>query len=203
MTDIVGLYLAPPENAIVLCIDEISQIQALDRTAPMLPMQLGLPERRTHYYKRHRHDHAVRGTGDRHRQGHRPVSAAAPAPGVPALLQTGREGLPEGELHVVMYNYAAHKHIEIRGWLAANPRVTVLCTPTSASWIDMVEIWFGIIKRQASHGGTSARSTTSTPRSAPSSTAGTTAPTPSPGPRPQIRSSPKPSVQQLLINSGH
>ena len=158
VTDIVGLYLAPPQNAIVLCIDEKSQIQALDRTAPMLPMQPGLAERRTHDYHRHgtttlfaaleiatgritarcqprhRHHEFLRFLKD--------VARAYPDDG------TGTE------LHLVMDNYAAHKRVEVRDWLAANSRVQVHFTPTSASWMNLVEVWFGIIERQAIHRGT-------------------------------------------------
>jgi transposase len=153
VTDVVGLYLAPPENAVVLCCDEKSQIQALDRTAPMLPMQPGLPERRTHDYVRHGTTTLFAAlnitTGKvtatcqpRHR--HQEF--------LRFLKQVAR-AYPEGELHLVMDNYAAHKRIEIRDWLAANPRVTVHFTPTSASWMNLVEVWFGIIERQAIHRG--------------------------------------------------
>lgn len=157
VTDIVGLYLAPPQNAIVLCIDEKSQIQALDRTAPMLPMQPGLSERRTHDYRRHGTTTLFAAleiaTGKvtarcqpRHRHQEflrflKQVAKAYPDDG------TGTE------LHLIMDNYAAHKRIEIRDWLTANPRVKVHFTPTSASWMNMVEIWFGIIERQAIHRG--------------------------------------------------
>lgn len=85
VTDVVGLYLEPPENAIMLCADEKSQIQALDRTAPMLPMQPGQIERRTHDYKRHWHYHLVRGVGDRDRAGDRSGQTPTPPPGVPVL----------------------------------------------------------------------------------------------------------------------
>ena len=158
VTDIVGLYLAPPQNAIVLCIDEKSQIQALDRTAPMLPMQPGLPERRTHDYVRHGTTTLFAAleiaTGrvtarcqPRHRHQEflrflKEVARAYPDDGI------GRE------LHLVMDNYAAHKRVEIRDWLAANPRMHVHFTPTSASWMNLVEVWFGIIERQAIHRGT-------------------------------------------------
>jgi len=132
--DVVGLYLAPPENAVILCIDEKSQIQALDRTAPMLPMQPGLPERRTHDYKRHgtttlfaaleiatgKVTGAVR---PRHR--HQEF--------LTFLKQVAR-AYPEGELHLVMDNYAAHKRVEVRDWLAANPRIHAHFTPTFGSW---------------------------------------------------------------------
>ncbi|MGI8881436.1 MAG: IS630 family transposase [Jatrophihabitans sp.] len=154
VTDVVGLYLAPPENAIVLCVDEKSQIQALDRTAPMLPMQPGLPERRTHDYVRHGTTtlfaalEIATGTvtascQPRHR--HQEF--------LRFLKQVAR-AYPDRELHLVMDNYAAHKRIEVRDWLAANPRVTVHFTPTSGSWLNLVEVWFGIIERQAIRRGT-------------------------------------------------
>src|SRR3954451_19407123 len=122
VTDVVGLYLAPPENALVLCVDEKSQIQALDRTAPMLPLQPGLPERRTHDYVRNGTTTlfaaleiatgAVTGTClPRHR--HQEF--------LRFLRQVAR-AYPERELHLVMDNYAAHKRAEVRDWLAANPR---------------------------------------------------------------------------------
>ncbi len=157
VTDVVGLYLAPPDNAVVLCIDEKSQIQALDRTAPMLPMQTGLPERRTHDYVRHGTTtlfaalEIATGTitaacQPRHR--HQEF--------LRFLKQVARAYPDDGtgcELHLVMDNYAAHKRVEIRDWLAANPRVRVHFTPTSASWMNLVEVWFGIIERQAIHRG--------------------------------------------------
>jgi transposase len=154
VTDVVGLYLAPPENAIVLCVDEKSQIQALDRTAPMLPMQPGLPTRRTHDYKRHGTSTLFAAleiaTGQvtaackpRHR--HQEFLA---------FLKQVASAYPDEELHLVMDNYAAHKRVEVRTWLAAHPRITVHFTPTSGSWLNLVEVWFGIIERQALHRGT-------------------------------------------------
>ena len=153
VTDVVGLYLAPPEDAIVLSIDEKSQIQALDRTAPMLPMQPGLPERRTHDYKRHGTSALFaaleiatgRVTGackPRHR--HQEFLA---------FLRQVARAYPQGELHLVMDNYATHKTAEVRAWLAKNPRIHVHHTPTSASWLNLVEVWFSIIERQAIHRG--------------------------------------------------
>jgi transposase len=153
VTDVVGLYLAPPENAVVLCVDEKSQIQALDRTAPMLPMQPGMPERRTHDYRRHGTTTLFaaleiatgRVTGHclaRHR--HQEFLR---------FLRQITRAYPEVELHLVMDNYAAHKHPAVRSWLAANPRVKVHFTPTSASWMNLVECWFSIIERQAIHRG--------------------------------------------------
>jgi transposase len=158
VTDVVGLYLAPPENAIVLCVDEKSQIQALDRTPKMLPMQPGLPERRTHDYVRHgtttlfaalevATGKVTAAVKPRHR--HQEFLAF--------LKQVARAYPDEGtgqELHLVMDNYAAHKRIEVRDWLADNPRVHVHFTPTSGSWLNLVEVWFGIIERQAIRRGT-------------------------------------------------
>ncbi len=154
VTDVVGLYLAPPQNAVVLCVDKKSQIQALDRTAPMLPMQPGLPERRTHDYLRHGTTTLFAAleiaTG-------KVTAACKPRHRYQEFLaflkQTAR-AYPEVQLHLVMDNYAAHKRIEIKTWLAANPRVKVHFTPTSGSWLNLVEVWFGIIERQAIHRGT-------------------------------------------------
>jgi transposase len=154
VSDVVGLYLAPPENAVVLCVDEKSQIQALDRTAPMLPMQPGLPERRTHDYVRHGTttlfaalEIATGKITGRCQPRHRHQEFLR-------FLKQVTRAYPDVELHLVMDNYAAHKRIEIRDWLAANPRVHVHFTPTSASWMNLVEVWFGIIERQAIHRGT-------------------------------------------------
>ena len=157
VVDVVGLYLVPPQNAVVLCVDEKSQIQALDRTQKMLPMQPGLPERRTHDYVRHGTSTLFAAlevaTGKvtaackpRHRHQEflaflKQVAKAYPDDG------TGRE------LHLVMDNYAAHKRVEVRDWLAKNPRIKVHFTPTSGSWLNLVEVWFGIIERQAIHRG--------------------------------------------------
>jgi transposase len=158
VTDVVGLYLAPPDNAIVLSVDEKSQIQALDRTQKMLPMQPGFPERRTHDYVRHGTSTLFAAldvaTGKvtaackpRHRHQEflaflKQVSRAYPDDG------TGRE------VHLIMDNYATHKRVEVRTWLEANPRFTVHFTPTSGSWLNLVEVWFGIIEKQAIHRGT-------------------------------------------------
>jgi transposase len=154
VTDVVGLYLAPPQDAVVLCVDEKSQIQALDRTAPILPMRPGLPERRTHDYKRNGTSTlfaaldiatgtVTAATKPRHR--HQEFLA---------FLKQVARAYPDRELHLVMDNYAAHKRVEVRDWLAANPRVHVHYTPTSGSWLNLVEVWFSIIERQTIHRGT-------------------------------------------------
>ena len=154
VTDVVGLYLAPPENAVVLCVDEKSQIQALDRTAPVLPMQPHLIERRSADYIRHgtttlfaaleiATGQVTAALKPRHRRQE-----------FLAFLRQVARAYPDVDLHLVMDNYAAHKTPEVKAWLEANPRVTVHYTPTHASWMNLVEVWFGIIERQAIHRGT-------------------------------------------------
>ena len=154
VTDVVGLYLAPPQNAIVLCIDEKSQIQALDRTAPMLAMQPGLPARRTHDDKRHGTTTVFAALEIATGKVTGAVKARHRHQEFLAFLKQVARAYPQDELHLVMDNYAAHKRIEIRDWLAANPRVHTHFTPTSGSWLNLVEVWFGIIERQAIHRGT-------------------------------------------------
>ncbi|MGV1089646.1 MAG: IS630 family transposase [Mycobacterium sp.] len=147
--DVVGLYLDPPENAIVLCIDEKSQIQALERAAPILPMRPGLPEGRSHDYIRHGTatlfaalDTATGEVDSRIEDHHRSTE----------FLQFCRQlarAHPDIDLHFVMDNYATHKSKDFQAWLARNPRIKVHYTPTHASWMNMVEIFFGIAERQA------------------------------------------------------
>ncbi|PIE25783.1 MAG: IS630 family transposase [Micrococcales bacterium] len=149
VTDIVGLYLAPPENAIVLCVDEKSQIQALDRTAPMLPMRPGDVEKRTHDYKRHgtttlfaaldiATGHVTGAVTPKHRRQE-----------FLAFLRQLDRAYPGQDLHLVMDNYATHKTPEVKAWLEKHPRFHTHFTPTSGSWLNLVEVWFGIIDRQA------------------------------------------------------
>jgi len=154
VTDVIALYMSPPENAIVLSVDEKSQIQALDRTQKVLPMQPGHAEQRTHDYVRHGTTTLFAAleiatgkvTGvckNRHR--HQEFLA---------FLKHVARAYPTGELHLVMDNYATHKRIEVRDWLAANPRIHFHFTPTSGSWLNLVEVWFSIIEKQALHRGT-------------------------------------------------
>jgi transposase len=153
--DVVGLYLDPPTNAVVVCVDEKSQIQALDRTAPLLPMRFDQAERRTHDYNRHGTTTLFaalevatgRITADacypRHRNGE-----------FLAFLKQVAKAHPRVQLHVVCDNYATHSHPNVKKWLARNPRITLHFTPTGASWMNLVEIFFGIITRQAIRRGT-------------------------------------------------
>ena len=155
--DVVGLYLNPPQNAVVVSVDEKSQIQALDRTAPMLPVMPGLAERRTHDYQRHGTTTLFAAlevatgkiTADACYPRHRHQEFLA-------FLKKVAAAHPLVELHVVADNYAAHKHADIRAWLARpeNARITLHFTPTSCSWLNMAGIFFGIITRQAIRRGT-------------------------------------------------
>lgn len=154
VVDVVGLYLDPPENAVVLCVDEKSQIQALDRTAPVLPMKEHLIERRSPDYVRNGTttlfaalNTATGKITSRCQPRHRHEEFLV------FLRQIART-YPDVELHLVMDNYATHKHAAVKEWLAANPRVTFHFTPTHASWMNMVEIFFGIAERQAIRRGT-------------------------------------------------
>jgi hypothetical protein len=146
--DVVGLYLDPPERAIVVCVDEKSQIQALERTQPARRLRPGWPERRTHdfrhgtttlfaalevatgkvtdqWYPRHRHREFL------------------------AFLKQVAKAYPRRRLPVVVDNDATHKHLTVGAWLAKHPRVRLHFTPTSASWLNLVEVCFAIITRQA------------------------------------------------------
>ena len=163
--DVVGLYLNPPDNAVVLSVDEKSQVQALDRTAPMLPMRPGLPERQTYDYHRHgtttlfaalevATGRVTEACTERHR--HQEFLA---------FLKQVAAAYPRRELHVVVDNLSTHKHPAVRAWLARHPRVQLHFTPTSS------------------------------PPSSASSPPGTTAADRSPGPRTPTPSSPRPPTR--------
>ncbi len=144
--DIVGLYMNPPERALVLSVDEKSQIQALNRTQPVLPMQPGQPERRSHDYIRHGTttlfaalDTATgKVIGECHRR-HRATEFRK-------LLDTIDKAVPADlDVHVIMDNYGTHKTVMIRNWFARRPRFHAHFTPTSSSWINMVERFFAAL----------------------------------------------------------
>src|SRR5215213_8772979 len=158
VTDVVGLYLAPPENAIVLCVDEKSQIQALDRTQPVLPMQPHLIERRSHDYVRHGTstlfaalEVATGKVTAACKPRHRHTEFLAFLRQIERTYPERPEDEAAGELHLIMDNYAAHKHPKVRAWLAEHPRIHVHFTPTHASWMNLVEAWFSLAERQAIH----------------------------------------------------
>src|SRR3954452_19198875 len=147
--DVVGLYLHPPEKAVVLCVDEKPQIQALQRTAPTLPARPGHPEAASFDYVRHGTTTLFAalevGTGrvpEPCTQRHRPQE-------FPAFLKQVAAAYPRRELHVVVDNLSTHKHPAVRAWLERHPRIHLHFTPTSGSWLNLVEAFFSIITRQA------------------------------------------------------
>jgi transposase len=144
--DVVGLYLNPPEKAIVLAVDEKSQIQALDRSAPVLPMMPGMPERRTHDYLRHgittlfaALDVATGEViGSLHRR-HRAIEFKK------FLVTLDKQVPADLDVHLICDNYTTHKHPSVQRWLAAHPRFHMHFTPTYSSWLNQVERWFGLL----------------------------------------------------------
>ena len=153
--DIVGLYLNPPTQAMVLCVDEKSQIQALDRTQPILPLAPGLPERRTHDYERHGTttlfaalDLATgRVIGELHRR-HRSKEFLA-------FLRTVEANVPaELGVHLILDNYGTHKTPSVKAWLVRHARFHLHFTPTSSSWLNLVERWFALISERKIKRGT-------------------------------------------------
>lgn len=148
--DIVGLYLNPPDSALVLSVDEKSQIQALNRTQPVLPMGLGYVEGITHDYVRHGTttlfaalDVASGNVMTQCKARHRHQEFLS-------FLKHIDSNVPKDlDIHLIIDNYATHKHAKIRTWLASHPRYHVHYTPTYASWLNQVERWFGLITQQA------------------------------------------------------
>jgi putative transposase len=153
--DIVGLYLNPPDKAMVLCVDEKSQIQALDRTQPLLPMGLGYAEGVTHDYVRHGTttlfaalDIATGQVLTRCKTRHRHQEYLD-------FLKHVDANVPQDlDIHLVVDNYSTHKHPTVKRWLALRPRYHVHFTPTYASWLNQVEIWFHLITQKAIRRGT-------------------------------------------------
>jgi transposase len=149
LTDVVGLYLNPPEKALVFCVDEKSQIQALERTRPVEPLSRGRPERQTHDYRRHGtttlfaalsmlNGRVVGECQDRHTNEE-----------FLGFLRRLDQETPAGlALHLIVDNYATHKHPNVRAWLAEHPRFHLHFTPTSCSWANMVERFFAELTRK-------------------------------------------------------
>lgn len=153
--DVVGLYLDPPERAVVLCVDEKSQIQALDRTAPILPMLPGVPERATHDYKRSGTSSLYAALdlasgkviGSLHAR-HRAIEFKK-------FLTTIDAAVPAHlDVHLIIDNASTHKTPAIKRWLVAHPRFVMHFTPTSASWLNLVERWFGELTTKSLRRGT-------------------------------------------------
>ena len=147
--DVVGLYLDPPDRALVLSVDEKSQIQALDRTAPILPMTFGSPERRTHDYRRHGTTSLFAALdvatgkviGECHRR-HRSQEFLRFLETIDASVA------PDLDIHLILDNYGTHKTPRVRRWFVRHPRFHIHFTPTSASWLNLVERWFALLSQK-------------------------------------------------------
>jgi transposase len=154
VADIVGLYLDPPGGAVVLSIDEKTQIQALDRTQPLLPLDFGATEKRTHDYRRHGTTNLFAaldvGSGQ--------VTAACypdrTSARFLAFLRQAVKPHTGKDIHVVLDNLSTHTTPEVKAWLAEHPNVTFHFTPVGSSWLNQIETWFGIITRQSIRRGT-------------------------------------------------
>ncbi len=153
--DIVGLYLDPPERAIVLCVDEKSQIQALDRSAPTLPMLPGTPARATHDYKRHGTSSLFAALNAASGKVIRSLHARHRAIEFKKFLQKIDSEVPADlDVHLILDNYSTHKTPAIKRWLAGHPRFVLHFTPTGASWINLVERWFSELTARKLRRGT-------------------------------------------------
>jgi transposase len=154
VADIVGLYLDPPGGAVVLCVDEKTQVQALDRTQPLLPISFGATEKRTHDYVRHGTTNLFAALEVAIGQVYgecRPVRDSA---AFLAFLTKAVAPHADRQVHVVLDNLSTHTTPDVERWLAANPHVHLHFTPVGSSWINQIETWFGIITRQAIRRGT-------------------------------------------------
>jgi transposase len=155
LRDVVGLYLNPPDKALVLCVDEKSQIQALDRTQPSLPLRPGIPTRQTHDYVRHGTTtlfaalNVLDGTVIGHcLPRHRHTEFLA------FLERVDRATPRRREIHLILDNYGTHKHPRVQAWCAAHPRYHLHFTPTGSSWLNLVDRWFAEITRKRIRRGT-------------------------------------------------
>jgi transposase len=151
---VVGLYLDPPGGAVVLSIDEKTQIQALDRTQPLLPLDFGVTEQRTHDYKRHGITNLFAALDVATGQVTADCYPERTGARFLAFLRKAVKPHAGKEIHVVLDNLSTHDTPDVRTWLAANPNVTFHFTPVGSSWLNMIEIWFGIITRQSIRRGT-------------------------------------------------
>jgi transposase len=154
VADVVGLYLDPPGGAVVLSIDEKTQIQALDRTQPLLPLDFGVTEQRTHDYRRHGITNLFAALDVSSGQVTADCYPERTGARFVAFLRKAVKPHAGKEIHVVLDNLSTHDTPEVKAWLAANPNVTFHFTPVGSSWLNMIEIWFGIITRQSIRRGT-------------------------------------------------
>src|SRR5919206_1918406 len=154
VADIVGLYLEPPGGAVVLSIDERTQVQALDRTQPTLPLDCGKTEKKTHDYVRHGTTNLFAALNVATGEVFGECRPTRTAQDFLDFLRKAVRSHGDKEIHVVLDNLATHTTPEVQAWLENNPHVTFHFTPVGSSWLNQVEIWFGVITRQAIRRGT-------------------------------------------------
>jgi len=153
MLDIVGLYMNPPENALVLCVDEKTQIQALDRTQPLLPLKVGKPKRLTATYKRNGTVSLLAALAVHQGKITTRTVDKNNAVNFLSFLKTLYRKYPRKQLHVIVDNLAVHKHKSVMDWIASKQRLTLHFTPTYSSWLNQIEIWFNILTKDVLKGG--------------------------------------------------
>jgi transposase len=152
MLNIVGLYMNPPENAVVLCVDEKTQIQALDRTQPELPLRSGNPKRLTATYKRNGVVNLIASLAVHQGEVIAKTMESNNAENFLSFLKQLAKIYPAKQLHIIADNLAVHKHETIKKWIEKNKRIHLHHTPTYSSWLNQVEIWFNILSKDVLKG---------------------------------------------------
>ena len=152
MLNIVGLYMSPPENAIVLCIDEKTQIQALDRTQPELPLRHGNPKRLTATYKRNGVVNLIASLAVHHGEVVAKTMESNNAENFLSFLKKLKRKYAGKKLHIIADNLSVHKHESVKEWVSKNKQIALHYTPTYSSWLNQVEIWFNILSKDVLKG---------------------------------------------------
>lgn len=152
MTAIVGLYLNPPENALVLCVDEKTQIQALDRTQPELPLKSGMPKRQTATYKRNGTVNLIASLAVHKGEIIADTMENNNAENFLKFLKKLAKSYPRKKLFIIADNLSVHKHKSIKEWIGKNKRISIFHTPTYSSWLNQIEIWFNILTKDVLKG---------------------------------------------------
>ncbi len=153
MTEIVGLYMSPPENALVICVDEKTNIQALDRTQPVLPLKPGLPRRLTATYKRNGTVSLIAALAVHSGEIMAKTMTSNNAENFLSFLKKLDRAYPHKHLHVIVDNLAVHKSDLVSTWLNKKRKISLHFTPTYSSWLNQVEIWFNILTKDVVRGG--------------------------------------------------
>ncbi len=153
MTNIVGLYMSPPENALVICVDEKTQIQALDRTQPELPLRPGNPKRQTATYKRNGTVSLIAALAVHTGEVTAKTIKSNNAENFLKFLKSLDRKYRNKKLHIIADNLSVHKHKDVKEWLKGKRKITLHFTPTYSSWLNQVEIWFNILTKDVVKGG--------------------------------------------------